>query len=113
MDASGEGQKQRNRTIKNRNNNDDSIVEKINNWVNAYLDILFFNTLQVINIKNVFLTTESNLQNVKYYIYPDTRTLLNNKKYNMSIKLTDIQINKIGDFILALNKKNLKNLMNE
>jgi len=52
----------------NRHDNSENIVNTINNWVNDYLDKFFNNILQVINVKNIFLTSDNNLQNIRYYI---------------------------------------------
>lgn len=39
-----------------------------------------------------------------YYIYPDTRRLINNNKYNMSVKLTDKQILEYKKFLFKINE---------
>lgn len=54
----------------NRHLNSDSTITTINTWVDIYLDKLFYDIIQVLNIKNVYLvnSTDNKLNDLKYSV---------------------------------------------
>jgi hypothetical protein len=54
----------------NRNSNSDATITTINKWVDLYFDKLFYDIVQVLNTKNVYLvnSTDNKINDLKYCV---------------------------------------------